>query len=149
MWGGFKKMKKYKRAFKYVTFIPTDEEFWFAGTINGYAVFSDHDEYLEYGFHLIQDPTQGPYYQFTIDTIEKTKLFTNAYKLCYSAIYKVYKFEAGVTNYPRVVLFSDNQKLAESLEFEHINKEEWIKNVNGSEVEIITEKTPIDLVASL
>lgn len=139
--------EKYKKADRYVTFVPFEEETHLF-TDGGPNFTSTNEKILDYGGEAKTYEGQK-YYQYTADTIEKLKFFTNAYDLYYEAVYKGERFKAGVYKSPQIVLFSNDSSLGKKLNFTHVNKFEWEKIVDISEVEIIPVKEPIDLTKFL
>lgn len=140
--------KKYLPTDQYATY--NGVEFRLTRLENGYATLTTKEAiYQDEKFRFIQ--YELPYGKIDPPIyIKKVKIgeISNAYDLSYKAIYKGHQFDAGVSNAPEIILFADpsgDYHLPKSLGFKEVNKYEWEKIVDISEVEIITIKEPIDL----
>ncbi|KRL61771.1 hypothetical protein [Latilactobacillus fuchuensis] len=136
-----------KEMGKYVTFVPTNKEFPLL--LSDAPHFGTTDkQYLKYDVKTKNSYSGTEYYQYTADTPEKLKLFTNAYTLYYQAIYQGIKFGALVDpNSPIITLTCNSEPTIP--DFKRVDKFGWEKDVDISEVAIIPVKDPIDLTRYL
>lgn len=144
---GFQMMKKIKKADRYVTFIPFNEETHLF-IDDGIHFTSTNAKLLEYGAD-IKSYEGRTYYEYSADTPDKLKLFTNAYDLRYKALYQGEGFSAGVSSYPQIILFAGTFDYGASatttIKGFEIEAGNWVKKVDISEVTLIPIKIPIDL----